>query len=154
VFLVYLLGSPSWLSFRFIACQQALVVPGVDGNPATAIDDSFWKDLNLLVLDEIIGVRISLARFIRILRGMYIKLASMINFTSDALILAQFLRQSHSVVPHRLGNLMRHLAVDVSQEVRAFVPGDEGVHHRSVSSTRISGSVSIFSRPPPLEVSS
>jgi hypothetical protein len=39
------------------------------------IDDSFWEDLNLLVLDEIIGVRISLARFVGILRGMYFKLA-------------------------------------------------------------------------------
>jgi len=60
-------------------------VPGADGNSAMAIDDSFWKDLNTLVLDEIIGVRISLARFIGILRGMYIKLASIVNLTSDML---------------------------------------------------------------------
>lgn len=80
----------------------------------------------------------------------------MINLTYDASILVQFLRQSNSVVPHRLGNLMRHLAVDVSQDVRAFVSGDEGAHHRPVSTTRSSkriGSVSTFSRPPPLGVS-
>jgi hypothetical protein len=77
----------------------------------------------------------------------------MINLTYDASILVQFLRQSNS---HRLGNLMRHLAVDVSQDVRAFVSGDEGAHHRPVSTTRSSkriGSVSTFSRPPPLGVS-
>jgi len=64
-------------------------VPGADGNPAIDIDDRFWKELNPLVNDEIIDVRISLARFITILRSTYIELTSVVRLTSDALLLEQ-----------------------------------------------------------------
>lgn len=70
---------------RFIACQQALVLPGEDEQPAIVIDDGFWKELDVLASDEIIGVRISLARFIGLLRGRFTELASSWHLIFDSL---------------------------------------------------------------------
>lgn len=132
--------SPSFHHrMTFIACQQALVVPGADGTPAMPINDKFWKDLDTLANDKIIGVRISLARFIGLLR-------------------AQFLREARSAAPLGLRNITSRLAADLSQEVRSFVPDGQSAQHRSSpayttkrASKRIAN-VSTFSRPPPLEV--
>jgi hypothetical protein len=65
--------------FRFIACQQALVFPGTNEQSVIAMDDGFWHDLDVLTNDEIIGVRISLARFIGLLRGRFTELASVVS---------------------------------------------------------------------------
>jgi serine/threonine-protein phosphatase 4 regulatory subunit 1 len=54
-------------------------VPSIDGKPAIIIDDGFWKDLAALANDEIIGVRISLARFIGLLRGTFAELLLIIS---------------------------------------------------------------------------
>lgn len=56
---------------RFIACQQALTLPGVDERHAILADADFWDDLSTLAHDEIIGVRISLARFTSLLYGTF-----------------------------------------------------------------------------------
>lgn len=54
---------------RFIACQQALTLPGVDERYTILADAGFWDDLSSLARDEIIGVRITLARFAGLLHG-------------------------------------------------------------------------------------
>lgn len=71
-------------------------MPGADGRPAMVVDDAFWDDLDILASDEIIGVRISLARFIGILRGMYVYLIGIgmlsdVCFTSNSPVVLGFL---------------------------------------------------------------
>jgi len=129
--------SPSFRNrMTFIGCQQALVMPGEDGKSATDMDDRFWKDLSILANDEIIGVRISLARFICLLH-------------------AQFFP---SAAPLGLRNLISHLAVDSSYEVRSFVPDDQSIQFHSLSThgdkrnSKHTSSVSTFSRPPLLGI--
>lgn len=50
--------------FSFIACQQALILPGPDGQSAVSNDDSFWETLVGVANDSIVGVRIGVARLV------------------------------------------------------------------------------------------
>lgn len=56
---------------RYIACQQALILPDAGGESVMEADDKLWEDLAILARDEIVGVRIGLSRFIGQLRGMF-----------------------------------------------------------------------------------
>jgi serine/threonine-protein phosphatase 4 regulatory subunit 1 len=138
--------------FRFIACQQALVVPGVDGASPMDMDDRFWRYLDTLANDKIIDVRISLARFIGLLRGTFIELALLISHWHLMPVSLQTARLS--AAPLGLQNLVSCLAVDSSQEVRSFVPGDQSAQHNSLPAyvnkavSKRLGNVSTFSRPP------
>jgi len=49
----------------FIACQQALVVP--ESEAAVPIDDAFCERVAPLAVDDVLGVRIGVARLIGIL---------------------------------------------------------------------------------------
>lgn len=68
----YIISGITQLIFcRFIACQQVLTLPGTEGRHAILADAAFWDDLSSLAYDQIIGVRISLARFAGLLHGTF-----------------------------------------------------------------------------------
>jgi len=114
-----------------------LVLPGTEGRHAMLSEAGFWDDLSGLAGDEIIGVRISLARFAGLLHDQF--------------------RNSHSPAPLALQKLMTRLSEDSSLEVRSFVSNGQISQRQSL--TALTGSRgskrsemgSTFSRPPPPE---
>ena len=55
-------------SFRFVACQEALLTFDYDGQ--YDLDDDFWNAVSKLADDAVIGVRIGIARLLGHLSGM------------------------------------------------------------------------------------
>ncbi|KAF7966081.1 hypothetical protein HWV62_40190 [Athelia sp. TMB] len=130
--------SPSFRGrMTYIASQQGLVFPGTSTKPARKIDAIFWRELKTLASDPIIGVRITLARFVGLLRR-------------------HFLRIPQSIMPDALNDLVAVLSKDDAKEVRSFVADDlnENVrqYDRAIPERRKPtrhDNVTTFSRPPP-----
>ncbi|KAG9318787.1 armadillo-type protein [Chiua virens] len=132
-------------SFRkrmtYIACQQALVSSSqVDSYLA---DQSNWHALEQLAGDDIVGVRIGVARLAGSLFGLYEsrkRLESVSSGDSD-----EFARCS-THVPQPIVALVERLRMDRSAEVRSYVPSpvDEPAYSDRT------GPFETFSRPPPM----
>ncbi|KAK7014956.1 armadillo-type protein [Favolaschia claudopus] len=82
----------------FVACLQALVVEALTGKPFVPFEDDLWSALSELADDAVVGVRIGVARL--------------------AQIASERLQSSR---PQPLLDLLRHLSLDVSQDVRSYV---------------------------------
>ncbi|KII88649.1 hypothetical protein PLICRDRAFT_41852 [Plicaturopsis crispa FD-325 SS-3] len=126
-------------SFRhrmtFVACQQALLFSD-DTREAVQMpsdDHRCWKALAALADDDILGVRIGLARLVGAVHG-------------------QTIRDGQSP-PEPLVNLARHLSQDPSEGVRAYVsksiPPPRPRFLKRLASKHGGTTFSTFSRPPP-----
>ncbi|KAF7363346.1 hypothetical protein MSAN_00990000 [Mycena sanguinolenta] len=82
----------------FVACIQSLVVDGPDNQPLITTVDDLWSAISHLADDAVVGVRIGIARLARVASERY--------------------RNGHQ---KSLGNLVRHLSLDPSHDVRAYV---------------------------------
>lgn len=115
----------------FIACQQALVIPGTDNRAAISPDPDFWTTLITLSEDSVQGVRIGVARLVG--------------------LLTQHLIARRELLPDTLTQLSRRLSKDDAKEVQSYViypsPGAEASAH-GVNPTTSPSASAIFSRPP------
>ncbi|THU86431.1 ARM repeat-containing protein [Dendrothele bispora CBS 962.96] len=118
----------------FVACQQALVIPVPEREPTIPIDDAFVESIAPLVGDDILGVRIGVARLIG--------------------ILCIGLSQRSKPIPPLLHVLAVRLAQDLSSEVRAYVNYLEEAPSPPSKQPNPEYNVSTFSRPPPFHATS
>ncbi|KAF8844583.1 ARM repeat-containing protein [Paxillus ammoniavirescens] len=125
--LLALAHSPSFRKrMTYIACRQA-VASSSEGN-ACAADTADWEALQQLASDNIVGVRIGVARLVRCL--------------SD-----KFARSSGHV-PRIVIDLVHHLRLDSSAEVRSYVPSSMDARQDRLASPIRCGAFETFSRPP------
>ncbi|KAF8212351.1 armadillo-type protein [Mycena galopus ATCC 62051] len=82
----------------FVACLQALVVGAPNSQPFITSEDALWSAVSHLADDTVVGVRIGIARLARVASERY-----------------QSGRQQS------LLNLIRHLSLDSSHDVRSYV---------------------------------
>ncbi|KAJ6455686.1 armadillo-type protein [Mycena sanguinolenta] len=82
----------------FVACVQCLVVDGPDNQPFITAEDDLWSAISHLADDTVVGVRIGIARLARVASERY--------------------QNGHQ---QSLRNLIRHLSLDSSHDVRAYV---------------------------------
>ncbi|KAF9227539.1 ARM repeat-containing protein [Gyrodon lividus] len=119
--------SPSFRKrMTYIACRQALV--SSDGDTYTA-DINNWEALQKLASDSIIGVRIGVAR---LAGSLFDKFA-----------------RSSGRVPQTVIDLVNHLRLDSSAEVRSYVTFSMDIHQDRLASPIRYGAFQTFSRPPP-----
>ncbi|KAJ7905384.1 armadillo-type protein [Mycena olivaceomarginata] len=120
----------------FVACLQALIVDGPDNQPFITSQDDIWSAVSLLADDTVVGVRIGIARLARVASARF---------------------QSRGQQP--LLDLIRHLSLDSSHDVRSYVadslnavptPGHSGATSAEAAATRPSRrhQFATFSRPP------
>ncbi|KAF5365609.1 hypothetical protein D9758_003243 [Tetrapyrgos nigripes] len=121
----------------FIACQQALVTADDVQDLVVQVDDAFCESIAPLSGDEVLGVRIGVARLVG---NLYTGLS-----------------RQPKPVPSSLQRILSHLVKDSSLEVRAYVTNSsdnrDSLTQSSVSSrlpvqTHNASRVSTFSRPP------
>jgi serine/threonine-protein phosphatase 4 regulatory subunit 1 len=121
--------SPSFRKrMTYIACQQALASSS-EGNAHIA-DDTNWEALQKLASDNIIGVRIGVARLAGSLSD---------NFA-----------RSSGRIPQMVVDLVTRLRLDSSAEVRSFVPSSMDIYQDRLASPSRSKAFETFSRPPPV----
>ncbi|KAH7914982.1 armadillo-type protein [Hygrophoropsis aurantiaca] len=130
-----LANSPSYRKrMTFVAYHQAVTCASDEEDLAGTIDDvDFWTALTFLADDNIVGVRIGVARFI-------------------GTTYARFAYASKPI-PERILDLIQHLLQDTSAEVRSFVAVELGI-----SAVQVGGASNVtwkpadisstFSRPP------
>ncbi|KIJ68977.1 hypothetical protein HYDPIDRAFT_105528 [Hydnomerulius pinastri MD-312] len=112
----------------YVACQQALASSS-EGNSYVA-DDANWEALDQLADDSIIGVRIGVAR---LAGSLFDKFA-----------------RSSAHIPQRVVDLVDHLHLDSSAEVRSYVPSPMDLRQERSAIPNRSGAFETFSRPPPV----
>lgn len=113
----------------FVACQQKLILPGLDGTSVLQADDAFWTSILPTVNDDILDVRIGVARLVGLAYN---------------LLLAD-----GKPIPPTLLDMCKRLSQDKSQEVRSFAPNlSSGLLDPYSKLDLLRKSVSTFSRPP------
>lgn len=113
----------------YISCQEALVLS--DAGPTLVTDTELWRTLATLAKDNVVDVRIGVSRLVR-------------------LIVEKFFQTSRPL-PKEVSDVITHLKVDQSREVRAFAP-EMSQSRLSLAEARPPSSettATIFSRPPP-----
>ncbi|KAJ7063195.1 armadillo-type protein [Mycena amicta] len=116
----------------FVACLEALLLSAPD-NIMVMAEDKLWAMVPLLADDAVVGVRIGVARLVR--------LAS--DRSPD----------HHQPSLAFLVDLIRHLSLDASADVRAYVQGSSPSRESSVPRPARRPKFATFSRPPPFSVS-
>ncbi|KAJ7489817.1 armadillo-type protein [Mycena galericulata] len=121
----------------FVACLQALITSGPDGKLFILAEDDLWSAVSYLADDSVVGVRIGIARLARVASEQY--------------------QSSHQ--PGFLLDLIRHLSLDSSHDVRSYVrdflntspgPSSEATSTEVAQlPTRRRPKFATFSRPPP-----
>jgi serine/threonine-protein phosphatase 4 regulatory subunit 1 len=117
----------------YIACQQALLLPGPEGGePPIQINDELCSTFVSLASDHIVGVRIRVARLIGLICG------------------------QSKPIPELILGVIPVLSQDSSNEVRSYVVNclvELGSHQEMTrTSTRSASAASTFSRPPPVSI--
>lgn len=103
--------------YRFVACLQALIVDAPDNQPFITSQDSLWSAVSLLADDTVVGVRIGIARLARVASG---SLTDEAKF-QKCLILPSPAGRFQSGGQQPLLDLIRHLSLDSSHDVRSYV---------------------------------
>ncbi|KAJ6630685.1 armadillo-type protein [Mycena sp. CBHHK59/15] len=121
----------------FVACLQALLVlDAPDGKSPITTEDQFWSAVVYLADDSVVGVRIGVARLVRAVYERY--------------------QKSHQRVSGFLLDLVRHLSLDSSHDVQAFVKDSihsprqtsDATSEVATKTQRRNPSFATFSRPP------
>ncbi|KAJ7740714.1 armadillo-type protein [Mycena maculata] len=121
----------------FVACFQALLVGGPDGKSFIPSEDDLWSAVSYLADDSVVGVRIGIARLAR--------------------VASERSQNSHQPVSGFLVDLIRHLSLDSSHDVRSYVrdslntPGPSDATSAEVAHLPPPrrSKFATFSRPPP-----
>ncbi|KAJ7273605.1 armadillo-type protein, partial [Mycena haematopus] len=82
----------------FVACLQALIANGPNNQPFITSEDDLWSAVSYLADDVVVGVRIGIARLARVASERY--------------------QSGHQ---QTMVNLIRHLSLDSSPDVRSYV---------------------------------
>ncbi|KAJ7632513.1 armadillo-type protein [Roridomyces roridus] len=85
----------------FVACFQALVVGSDSNQSLVTSDDELWSAVSSLADDTVIGVRIGIARLVR--------------------VASERFQSSNQRVSGSLLDVIRHLSLDASHDVRSYV---------------------------------
>ncbi|KAJ3756748.1 armadillo-type protein [Lentinula raphanica] len=124
------------MTFVYIACHQALLLPRPEGTgPSMELDDELCRTLSSLAFDPIVGVRIGVARIIE-------------SICAES-------RKNAKFVPSPLLDVIPVLSQDSSHEVRSYVADCLNPSANSyqgtdkVRSVSTSLAASNFSKPPP-----
>ncbi|KAJ6547456.1 armadillo-type protein [Mycena capillaripes] len=121
----------------FVACLQALIVGAPDNKPFISSVDDLWSAVSSLADDDVVGVRIGIARLAR--------------------AASERSQTSHQQVSGFLLDLIRHLSLDSSHDVRSYVRDATTPGHSSDATLEESTTIrpprrpkfATFSRPPP-----
>ncbi|KAJ6496574.1 armadillo-type protein [Mycena vitilis] len=120
----------------FVACLQALLVGAPDNKSFITSEDPLWSAVSYLADDAVVGVRIGIARLAR--------------------VASERFQNSHRQIPGFLLDLIRHLSLDSSHDVRSYVGDSPNTTPADTSSVDVMPTRSArrpkfatFSRPPP-----